>query len=95
MEVPIADQRRILTDKNISRLPLATEEQYKARANELHGLFVLFGKLRYRDAHMKRKGRNPGTIESYRDHMERLFEGWLDKASCSAEPATDTARGAA
>jgi Arm DNA-binding domain len=33
----------------------------------------------YRDAHMKRKGRNPGTIENYRDHMERLFEDWLDK----------------
>jgi integrase len=34
---------------------------------------------RYRDAHMKRKGRNTGTIENYRDHMERLFEDWLDK----------------
>jgi integrase len=34
---------------------------------------------RYRDAHMKRKGRNPGTIENYRDHMERLFKDWLDK----------------
>jgi integrase len=28
---------------------------------------------------MKRKGRNTGTIENYRDHMERLFEDWLDK----------------
>jgi integrase len=34
---------------------------------------------RYRDAHMIRKGRNAGTIENYRDHMERLFEDWLDK----------------
>ncbi len=34
---------------------------------------------RYRDAHMIRKGRNTGTIENYRDHMERLFEDWLDK----------------
>jgi integrase len=34
---------------------------------------------RYRDAHMKRKGRNAGTIENYRDHMERLFVDWLDK----------------
>lgn len=34
---------------------------------------------RYRDAHMKRKGRNARTIENYRDHMERLFEDWLDK----------------
>ena len=33
---------------------------------------------RYRDAHMKRKGRNSGTIENYRDHMERLFKDWLD-----------------
>ena len=34
---------------------------------------------RYRDAHMQRKGRSAGTIENYRDHMERLFEDWLDK----------------
>jgi site-specific recombinase XerD len=34
---------------------------------------------RYRDAHMIRKGRSSGTIENYRDHMERLFKGWLDK----------------
>lgn len=34
---------------------------------------------RYRDAHMIRKGRSAGTIENYRDHMERLFEDWLDK----------------
>jgi len=34
---------------------------------------------RYRDAHMKRKGRSDGTVENYRDHMERLFGDWLDK----------------
>lgn len=34
---------------------------------------------RYRDAHMLRKGRSAGTIENYRDHMERLFADWLDK----------------
>lgn len=34
---------------------------------------------RYRDAHMVRKGRSNGTIENYRDHMERLFNDWLDK----------------
>lgn len=34
---------------------------------------------RYRDDHMIRKGRDARTIENYRDHMERLFEGWLDK----------------
>src|SRR6201984_1871252 len=33
---------------------------------------------RYGDAHMKRKGRNSGTIENYRDPMERLFEDLLD-----------------
>ena len=44
---------------------------------------------RYRDAHMKRKGRNPGTIENYRDHMERLFKDWLDKplARLGRQPA--------
>lgn len=34
---------------------------------------------RYRDGHMIRKGREARTIENYRDHMERLFEDWLDK----------------
>ena len=33
---------------------------------------------RYRDAHMIRKGRSEGTIESYRDHVERIFVEWLD-----------------
>jgi len=28
---------------------------------------------RYRDAHLKRKGRNDGTIENFRDHVERLM----------------------
>ena len=34
---------------------------------------------RYRDAHMIRKARSPGTIANYQDHMDRLFEDWLDK----------------
>jgi hypothetical protein len=34
---------------------------------------------RYRDAHMRRKGRSSRTIESYRDHIERLFQDWLDR----------------
>jgi integrase len=33
---------------------------------------------RYRDAHMIRKGRSERTIESYRDHVERIFVEWLD-----------------
>ena len=144
----MADQREILTDKSIARLPSAGEKQYRVRDTELSGFFVLVGKRRktfmaqgefwrdgvreftaqiklgdfgemttrqargkakealgsiakgqrpgeapkikpgsitlrqawerYRDAHMKRKGRNSGTIENYRDHMERLFKDWLD-----------------
>lgn len=34
---------------------------------------------RYRDGHMTRKGRDARTINNYRDHMERLFEDWLDQ----------------
>jgi integrase len=34
---------------------------------------------RYRDAHLKRKERSAGTIENYRDHMERFFVDWLDQ----------------
>lgn len=33
---------------------------------------------RYRDAHLVRKGRSECTIESYRDHVERIFKEWLD-----------------
>jgi site-specific recombinase XerD len=35
---------------------------------------------RYRDAHMVRKGRSERTIESYRDHVERIFKEWLDSS---------------
>jgi site-specific recombinase XerD len=145
----MADQREILTDKSILRLPYAGEKQYRVRDSELSGFFVLIGKRRktfmaqgefwrdgvrefaaqvklghfgemtarqargkakealgliakgqrpgeapkikpgsitlrqawerYRDAHMKRKGRSAGTIENYRDHMDRLFTDWLDR----------------
>lgn len=34
---------------------------------------------RYRDGHMKRKNRSEGTIENYRDHVERLMSDWLDE----------------
>lgn len=34
---------------------------------------------RYRDAHLKRKGRSDGTIENFRDHVERLMADWLDQ----------------
>ncbi|MGN6538323.1 MAG: tyrosine-type recombinase/integrase [Mesorhizobium sp.] len=33
---------------------------------------------RYRDAHLVRKRRSEGTIEGYRDHVERLFKDWLE-----------------
>jgi len=34
---------------------------------------------RYRDSHLQRKGRSDGTIENYRDHVERLMADWLDQ----------------
>ncbi|TPI78480.1 integrase family protein [Mesorhizobium sp. B2-8-9] len=34
---------------------------------------------RYRDGHMKNKGRSDGTINNYRDHIERLLADWLDE----------------
>jgi len=33
---------------------------------------------RYQEAHLIRKGRSEKTIESYRDHVERLFASWLE-----------------
>lgn len=34
--------------------------------------------VRYRDSHMRRKGRSDRTIDSYRDHVERIFAEWHD-----------------
>lgn len=34
---------------------------------------------RYRDSHLKRKGRSDGTIANVRDHVERLMADWLDQ----------------
>jgi integrase len=34
--------------------------------------------VRYRTAHLVRKGRSERTIDGYRDHVERLFAEWLD-----------------
>jgi len=34
---------------------------------------------RYRDSHLQRKGRSDGTVENYRDHVERLMVDWLDQ----------------
>jgi hypothetical protein len=39
----MADQRQILTEKGIARLPYAPEKQYKMRDTELPGFFVLIG----------------------------------------------------
>ncbi len=34
---------------------------------------------RYRDAHMVRKGRSARTVESYADHVHRVFKAWRDR----------------
>lgn len=49
---------------------------------------------RYRDGHMKRKGRSEGTIENYRDHVERLMLDWIDAplAHLGENPALIVAR---
>ncbi len=145
----MADQRLVLTDKTIERLPLAAVGQYKVRDTELTGFLITIGKRtktfmvqgefwregvrefstrlkigdfgslstrdarvkakevlslmakgvkpgeqarpgvaeltlrdaweRYRDAHMIRKDRSPGTIANFRDHIERLLGDWLDR----------------
>ena len=45
---------------------------------------------RYLEAHLMRKNRSEKTIESYRDHIERIFAEWLDDTL--HELATDPAR---
>lgn len=49
---------------------------------------------RYRDGHMKKKGRSEGTINNYRDHVERLLADWLDEplSKLGNDPALVTAR---
>jgi hypothetical protein len=43
---------------------------------------------------MKRKGRSDGTIENYRDHVERLMAEWLDMplSTLGNDPGLVTAR---
>jgi hypothetical protein len=49
---------------------------------------------RYRDAHLKRKGRSEGTIENCRDHVERLMADWVDRPlwALANEPSLVMAR---
>ncbi|RUX94875.1 DUF4102 domain-containing protein [Mesorhizobium sp. M7D.F.Ca.US.004.03.1.1] len=49
---------------------------------------------RYRDGHMNKKGRSEGTINNYRDHVERLLADWLDEplSKFGNDPALVTAR---
>ncbi len=49
---------------------------------------------RYHDAHLKRKGRSDGTIENFRDHVERLMADWLDQplAMLGSDPSLVTQR---
>ena len=49
---------------------------------------------RYRDGHMKRKNRSEGTIENYRDHVERLMSDWLGEplSRFGEDPALVVAR---
>ncbi|RWE16388.1 MAG: DUF4102 domain-containing protein [Mesorhizobium sp.] len=49
---------------------------------------------RYRDGHMKKKGRSEGTINNYRDHVERLLADWLDQplSKFGNDPALVTTR---
>ncbi|TIU40305.1 MAG: DUF4102 domain-containing protein [Mesorhizobium sp.] len=49
---------------------------------------------RYRDGHMKKKDRSEGTINNYRDHVERLLADWLDEplSKFGYDPALVTTR---
>jgi integrase len=51
----------------------------KAIGKEETGPTLRVAWARYRDAHLKRKGRSDGTIENFRDHVERLMADWLDQ----------------
>lgn len=64
--------------------PKAEERAEKAAGEEIApspatGITLRAAWARYRDSHMIRKGRSERTIESYRDHVERIFKEWLDK----------------
>ncbi|MHB2266443.1 tyrosine-type recombinase/integrase [Aliihoeflea sp. PC F10.4] len=49
-----------------------------AEPSSIVGITLRAAWERYRDAHMVRKGRSERTIDSYRDHVERIFKDWLD-----------------
>jgi len=63
---------------NIGKRGQHVSEESGAEAAKLNGVTLQAAWERYRDAHMFRKGRSEGTIESYRDHVERMFIEWLD-----------------
>jgi integrase len=67
---PTAEKRGLGADQ-----PAATESHGTPPSG---GITLRQAWERYRDAHMVRKGRSGRTIESYRDHVERIFKEWLD-----------------
>jgi site-specific recombinase XerD len=54
------------------------EEGEEPAAAPIVGVTLRAAWERYRDAHMVRKGRSERTIDSYRDHVERIFKDWQD-----------------
>lgn len=65
-----------------------------AAITSLGGITLRQAWERYRDAHLVRKGRSQRTIESYRDHVERIFVEWLDSPlhELGSEPAKVVAK---
>jgi hypothetical protein len=58
---------------NAAKRSRDTSDESGAAAGQPSGVTLRVAWERYRDAHMVRKGRSEGTIESYRDHVERIF----------------------
>ncbi|QXX76042.1 integrase arm-type DNA-binding domain-containing protein [Methylovirgula sp. HY1] len=58
--------------------PAVDASKAEEQSSAVEGVTLQAAWERYRDAHMVRKGRSESTIESYRDHVERIFVDWLD-----------------
>lgn len=54
-------------------------QENEIKPSNPNGLTLRVAWTRYRDSHLKRKGRSDGTIENFRDHVERLMGDWLDQ----------------
>ena len=99
----MADIRIALTDRNIARLPAATEGQYVARDTDLKGFYLLVGKKRRRfmvQGDLRHEGKRATTIkvsvgdadELTAQKARGIAKGYLSEISKGRHPKPEAVR---